>query len=311
RDGRALLEAHARGHREELRRGHRDRLGVAAEARERDDALAGDEGAVGAGTEALDRARDLVADHARARRRVRVEAEARHHVGEVDAAGTYADERLAGAGDRVRAVADLERLGRPGARDPDRAHAGRELARAAPGRQTPGVAAAFRTRVAARPDGRDDERRGAAGRHRPQRPRAGAPAGAAVPAAGVRRAGVHCAQRVAALRRLVRRQSGPPEARARRRPGPAELARLAGGAGRLADRAAALPPRATSRSPASSRSWPPRPPPGTPPSVPCAARSTASGPTGSAPRWRRASTAGRRASAGTEGEAARSGGRAC
>src|SRR5207247_5716353 len=36
--------------------------------------------------------------------------------------------------------------GRPGARDPDRAHAGRELARAAPGRQTPGVAVAFRTR---------------------------------------------------------------------------------------------------------------------------------------------------------------------
>jgi len=128
RDGRALLEAHARGHREELRRGHRDRLGVAAEARERDDALAGDEGAVGAGTEALDRARDLVADHARARRRVRVEAEARHHVGEVDAGGTHADERLAGAGDRVRAVADLERLGRPAARDPDRAHAGRTSA---------------------------------------------------------------------------------------------------------------------------------------------------------------------------------------
>src|SRR5207245_650668 len=43
-----------------------------------------------------------------------------------------------------RAVADLERLGRPGARDTDRAHVGRDLARAAPGRQTPGVAAAFR-----------------------------------------------------------------------------------------------------------------------------------------------------------------------
>src|SRR5439155_207313 len=85
------------------------------EARERDDALPGGEDAVGAGTEALDRARDLVADHARARRRVGVEAEARHHVGEVDAGGAHADERLAGAGDRVRAVADLERLGRPGA----------------------------------------------------------------------------------------------------------------------------------------------------------------------------------------------------
>src|SRR5207237_8799076 len=60
--------------------------------------------------------------------------------------GSHANQRLAGAGDRVRAVADLERLGRPGARDPDRAHAGRELPWCAPGRQTPGVAAAFRTR---------------------------------------------------------------------------------------------------------------------------------------------------------------------
>src|SRR6266851_3461743 len=62
----ALLEAHPGRHREELRRGHRDRLGVATEARERDDALPCGERAVGAGTEALDRTRDLVAHHVRA-----------------------------------------------------------------------------------------------------------------------------------------------------------------------------------------------------------------------------------------------------
>ena len=46
--------------------------------------------------------------------------------GEVDAARAHPDERLAGPGDRVRAVADVEHLGRPGTRDPNCAHAGGE-----------------------------------------------------------------------------------------------------------------------------------------------------------------------------------------
>ena len=59
------------------------------------------------------------------------------------------------------------------------------------------------------------------------------PAREAVPAAGLRRARVRRAQHVAALRRLVRRQPGHAQARARGRRSPPSVAALAGGAGRL------------------------------------------------------------------------------
>ncbi len=72
-------------------------------------------------------------------------------------------------------------------------------------------------RVVGRTDARADERRRAPRRHRARRARAGASARTAVPARGLRRARVRRAQPVAALRRLVRRRSVAPEARARGR----------------------------------------------------------------------------------------------
>ena len=87
---------------------------------------------------------------------------------------------------------------------------------------------------------------------------AGAPRGQAVPAADLRRARVHRAQHVAALRRLVRRQPRPPPPAARRVPGrrgaasPAARARSGPGPWRR-------PTPATSASPANSPSGRPRP----------------------------------------------------
>src|SRR5262247_3873658 len=52
------------------------------------------------------RPRDLVADDARPWRRVGIEPETRHHIGEVDAGGADPDQRLARAGHRIRGLAD-------------------------------------------------------------------------------------------------------------------------------------------------------------------------------------------------------------
>jgi hypothetical protein len=60
-----------------------DLRGIAAELRAREHALARNQ-PLDAVAELEDRAGDLVADHARRLRRVRIEAHARHHVGEVD-----------------------------------------------------------------------------------------------------------------------------------------------------------------------------------------------------------------------------------
>ena len=130
-------------------------------------------------------------------------------------------------------------------------------------------------RPARPPGGRDaraHERGRSPGRHRPHRAGARPPAGEALPATGVRRARVRGAHRVAPLRRLVRRQPGPPQAGARRRAGG-----RAGLAGR--GRRRRWPtgprrwrPRATCAWRATWPSWPRRPRPTTP-------RSTGCGPT--------------------------------
>ena len=103
-----------------------------------------------------------------------------------------------------------------------------------------------------------------------------APARTAVPAPGLRRAGVRRAQHVAPLRRLVRRQPGAPQAGARRRLA-AELAALAGGAARSPTGRWSWPPPATSASPAISPSWPRRPRPTTPACTRPGPRSTGAG----------------------------------
>ena len=122
RDRGPLRKGHLLGEGEDLESRHRDGLGVPAEARERDHTASRRELSVDPGAHALDRSRHLVADDARAPRRVGIEAEPRHHVGEVDARGADADEDLARSGLRVRTLTDLQDLGRPRAGDPDGSH---------------------------------------------------------------------------------------------------------------------------------------------------------------------------------------------
>ena len=71
-----------------------------------------------------DRARDLVADDRRQLRRVRVEAGARHRVGEVDAGGGDLDADVAGPQLRVGALLHLQDAGVPVLGDDDGAHGG-------------------------------------------------------------------------------------------------------------------------------------------------------------------------------------------
>ena len=109
----------------------------------------------------------------------------------------------------------------------------------------------------------------------------------------LRRARVRRAQRLAPLRRLVRRRPGPPQAGARRRA--RRRARRARRRRRtLAERARrARRGRATCASPATSPSSRRRPPPTTPPCTASAPRSSGSGPGRALASWRRASSAGR------------------
>ena len=129
----------------------------------------------------------------------------------------------------------------------DRGAAGRD---ALPGprpahlRPRPRAAGAHRdrgaARVARRADARRHERRGAPGRRARDGAGPGRAARAPLPAPRLRRAGVHRAQRLAPLRRLVGRRPVAPQAGPRAPRSPREIAALAGGARKLADRAAEL-----------------------------------------------------------------------
>ena len=93
-----------------LRGRHDDRVRVAAEARERDDAIA----FVGNGDVAADRvhdAGDFVADDHRRLGRVRVEPDAGEDVGEIDARGAHPDPDLPVARRGVGRLAHLEDVG--------------------------------------------------------------------------------------------------------------------------------------------------------------------------------------------------------
>ena len=147
-------------------------------------------------------------------------------------------------------------------------------------------------RVAGRADAGADERGRPPRRHRRHGQGPRPPAREALPAAGVRRARVRRPQPLAPLRRLVRRQPGPPQAahrrRHRRRDGVASPAgRRSWPSGRPS-----WPRPATSAWPATSPSWPRRRRPTTPACTRCAPRSSASGPPRSAARCPRASSAG-------------------
>ena len=116
RDRRPLLEAELLGQREHVGGGHRDLRGVAAEHGRGEHALARREGRMGirnAGAQLEDRAGDLVADDAGRLRRVRVQAHAGHHVGEVDARRGDLDAHRPGLQLRVRALLHLQHSGPP------------------------------------------------------------------------------------------------------------------------------------------------------------------------------------------------------
>ena len=122
RDRRPLLERERVRQRQHLALG-RDahELGVAAEARAGDDAVA-DRVVGDALPHRLDLARDLVAHHARRLRRVRIDARARHQVGEVDARRLDGDADLARLHVGIGPLLDLQDLGAAVFGDDDSAH---------------------------------------------------------------------------------------------------------------------------------------------------------------------------------------------
>ncbi len=116
RNGGALLEAHLRRQRQDVPRGDRAELGMAAEPRRRHYPVTRC-ARLHPLPHRLDDAGDLVADDGRQRRRIRVHARPRHQVGEVDPRRAHAHAHLAGAGLGRRAVHEVEHLvGRAGSR---------------------------------------------------------------------------------------------------------------------------------------------------------------------------------------------------
>ncbi len=109
REGRPLLEAQLGGQRQDLVGADDDQLGLAAEAGPGHHPVARRE-ALDPGSHRLDLAGDLVAEHAGRLRRVGIEADAGHRVGEVDPGGADRDPDLAGAGQGIGTLLDLEDL---------------------------------------------------------------------------------------------------------------------------------------------------------------------------------------------------------
>src|SRR5205085_12407536 len=69
-----------------------------------------------------DVAGDLVADHGRQLRGIRIEPESRHDIGEVTSRRPYADLYLTRLRQRIRRFTQLEHLGRADTSDPNLAH---------------------------------------------------------------------------------------------------------------------------------------------------------------------------------------------
>src|SRR4051794_920205 len=117
----ALLVAPVVGKRHQVCGPGDHELGVAAEVAAAQHTVA-DRDAVDALAERLHLAAELVANHAGRLGGVRVEADAREQVGEVDARGVHPDAHLARTRHRVRALLDAEDLGRPVLGDHERPH---------------------------------------------------------------------------------------------------------------------------------------------------------------------------------------------
>jgi hypothetical protein len=116
-----LLERERVRQRQRLIGRNRDELGMAAEPRSGHHPVA-DREARDAVADRIDLSGDLVADDARRRRRVRIDARAGHQVGEVDARRPDGDPHLARPGLRVRPLFDLQDLGPAVLRDDDCFH---------------------------------------------------------------------------------------------------------------------------------------------------------------------------------------------
>jgi hypothetical protein len=123
RDRGALLEGEAVGERDRVLGAGDDLLGVAAELAGGDHAVA-DRGHRDALADLRDDARDLVADHARRRGRVGVQALTRHDLGEVQARRPDLDADLARADDGVGALLDGQHVRGSMPGDDDRPHGG-------------------------------------------------------------------------------------------------------------------------------------------------------------------------------------------
>ena len=121
RDCRGLGVAEPIGKPVDLRRRHRHHVGIAAEARQRDDAIAGVHGG-DPRADRVDEPGHLVADDHRRLRRVGVDADTGEEVGEIDAGRADADPDLALRGRRIGVFAQLEHVGVPVPRDDRLAH---------------------------------------------------------------------------------------------------------------------------------------------------------------------------------------------
>ncbi len=118
---RALLEGKLLGQLVDHVLGYGHQFRVSVEARTREDPLTRRD-RIDPGPYRLDFTRDLVADHARDLRRVRVEPGPRHRVGKVDPCRLHRDPHLTGPYRRVRSLLDLQNLGASEPGDHNRPH---------------------------------------------------------------------------------------------------------------------------------------------------------------------------------------------
>jgi hypothetical protein len=106
---------------EDLFGGDRDHVGITAEARQRDDAVAVMKAGHGRAN-AVDLPRNLVADDTRRFRGIGIEAEPGEHVGEIDARSPDPDPHFSGARGRIRSLPQIQNVWRPMARYDDLPH---------------------------------------------------------------------------------------------------------------------------------------------------------------------------------------------
>ena len=104
-----------------MSQGHANDVGIAAEARQRED-VALRPTRIDAGAEGVNAAADLVARHDWNRRQVGIEPKPPQNVGEVDAARLDPDANFSCLGLWIRCFLDLQHFGRAGLCDPNLPH---------------------------------------------------------------------------------------------------------------------------------------------------------------------------------------------